>query len=145
MINMHMKGPRAGTAKLFQAFFSLTVIGWFYLVCREIIQFRHIGRKYFKNKANWLDLFIVIFTLATYLTSTISQDKDTVLILSSWAVFLGWINVISLLGELPLIGQYIYLLSRITTHLFRFIILYLPFLIAFGLKFHLSLHQQWSY
>ena len=82
-------------------------------------------------------------TLTTFGTSF--HDKDHVLIWSSWAVFLGWLNVISLIGELPLVGQYIFLLSSIMTHLVRFIAIFFPILIAFCFKFHLSLHQQGTF
>ena len=50
MINAHKNGDQYLKYYAFYAFFLLTAIGLAYLVSREILQFKHDGRKYFHTK-----------------------------------------------------------------------------------------------
>lgn len=140
-INLNIEGKRHHKAAAFYALFVLMLLGYFYHLAREVLQAKYAGIKsYFLDKSNWLDSALIFLTTCTIISTFI--DKDSVIMFESWAVFMAWINMIHLLSELPSIGRWIFLLLRIMVHLFKFMMVFLPLLIAFALKFHLSLHNQ---
>ena len=123
--------------------FVLTVIGLIFLAVREFLQLITNFKNYVASFENYVEFLIVLLTGINIIL--LCFDKDWSIHAGAWAVFLGWCELALLLGRIPTIGIFIYLLYDVLGTLMIFLFIYSPVLIAFALIFHLLLPSQETY
>ena len=125
------------------SFFCLTLIGLIYLIGRESSECLSNYRTYFAKRENILETLLVTFTLAFIVLCFF--DVHLPIHFGAWALFFSWWDLALMLGRIPSIGIYIQLSTSVMKTLAIFVLLYLPFLIAFALIFYLLLPGNESF
>jgi hypothetical protein len=57
-------------------------------------------------------------------------------------ITLAWLNLLGTVCQLPIIGIYVVMFYDILKTFFRFAIVFIVFIVAFGLGFHILLQNQ---
>jgi hypothetical protein len=57
-------------------------------------------------------------------------------------ITLAWLNLLGTVRQLPIIGIYVIMFHDILKTFFRFAIVFIVFIVAFGLGFHILLQNQ---
>jgi hypothetical protein len=57
-------------------------------------------------------------------------------------ITLAWLNLLGTVRQLPIIGIYVIMFYDILKTFFRFAIVFIVFIVAFGLGFHILLQNQ---
>jgi hypothetical protein len=57
-------------------------------------------------------------------------------------ITLAWLNLLGTVRQLPIIGIYVIMFYDILETFFRFAIVFIVFIVAFGLGFHILLQNQ---
>ena len=122
---------------------TLSLIGWSFLLIREILQFFQAWKHYFKSNENWMEIILIIFS-GIYLSVFCLNDINITLKfhLGSWTLFFGWIEVTLLIGRFPLVGALIHMSLQVIKQLLTCLFVFLPVMIAFGLAFHVLLRSN---
>jgi hypothetical protein len=118
-------------------------IGWFLLLAREMMQFIHAWRSYFKSYENWLEVILILLS-GMYLGLLFFNDVNITLKqhLASWTLFFGWIEVTLLIGRFPVIGLLIHMSLQVIRQLLVCLLVFVPVMIAFALAFHVLLRSS---
>ena len=121
----------------------LSIIGWGFLLVREIMQFFQACRVYFKSNENWMEVILIIFG-GLYLSLLFLHDVNITLKyhLGSWTLFFGWIEVTLLIGRFPHVGVLIHMSLQVIKQLLTCLLVFLPVMVAFGLAFHVLLRSN---
>lgn len=122
---------------------TLSLIGWCFLLIREVLQFFQAWKLYFKSNENWMEVILISFS-GLFLGLFCSNDVDISLKfhLGSWTLFFGWIEVTLLIGRFPLVGALIHMSLQVIKQLLTCLFVFLPVMIAFGLAFHVLLRSN---
>ena len=122
---------------------TISLIGWGFLLMREIMQFCQAWRIYFKSNENLMEVILIILS-GLYLSLFCLNDFNITLKyhLGSWTLFFGWIEVTLLIGRFPLVGVLIHMSLQVIKQLLTCLLVFLPVMIAFGLAFQVLLHTN---
>ena len=122
------------------ALFAISILGWLFLCFREGKQFVRNWKEYLNDKENWAEVLLLLCS-ASYLILLFMPniDEDLVHHLSSWSVFIAWIDVTLLMGRLPNIGATIQMCFHVVKSVLLLIAVFLPIFLAFGFAFHVIL------
>ena len=61
---------------------------------------------------------------------------------ATWAIFMSWIAVTCQLARFDNFGEYVFMSIRVSATVVKFLMVYVPCMMAFSFAFHLSLHQN---
>jgi len=122
------------------ALFIISILGWLFLWLREFKQFVRNCKEYLKDKENWAEVALLLCS-GLYLILLYMPKVDEVLVhhLSSWSVFIAWIDVTLLMGRLPNIGATIQMCFHVVKSVLLLLAVFLPIFLAFGFAFHVIL------
>ena len=92
------------------------------------------GYKYFTYAANWLD-FANLFCAGLCLILTCTKYKDAAIWFGSTSVLFSWIIIALTIGDMPIVGNWVYLLGNTVKKVTTFLLVFMPLLFGFGLRF----------
>lgn len=112
---------------------SLSVV----LIFTQLMQLYMLPNRcsYFRKLENWLEMFIIIFTVLI-LVGICSK------ILASVTLLLAWTEVMLQLGCIYKLAVYNEMLKRVTVSYLKFLLWYTPLIIAFTLSFYRMYHKE---
>jgi len=61
---------------------------------------------------------------------------------ATWAIFMSWIAVTCQLARFDNFGEYVFMCIRVSVTVAKFLLVYVPCMLAFSCAFNLSLHQN---
>ena len=131
----------------YNALYALTCTMLSILLLREVVQMIQCGYKYILDMENWIEcaIFAIAVTYLTKLRANADIFDETVTRWAAVAVLLAWFEVTLLLGRLPGIGIYVYMVLHVTVMLAK-LFLYFSFVsLGFVLAFYLLLPGNASF
>jgi ankyrin repeat protein len=105
------------------------------LTVREMFQLITYGKMYILSLENWLELLLISATLIS--CSGAVHSLELKLHSSAVAILLGWLDLVLLLGRLPLLSVQLEMLRAVTWTFLRFMAGYVLLLMAFALSFYI--------
>ena len=111
----------------------MILIGIVTMVCIEITEISRNGIRYFKSGANFLDCINILCSGICLISTWI--DKDTAIGFGATSVLFSWIIFSKAIGDIPIIGNWVYLLGDTVKKIIPFLLVFMPLLLGFGLKF----------
>merc|ERR1719362_410600 len=127
-INVTIKANR------FWILYGFTVFGMILVTLAESSEAYRDGKRYFTSKANWLD-FGNLICAGICLLLTVTRYKDTAVWFGSTSVLLSWIIIALSVGDMPIVGNWVYLLGNTVKKVTTFLLVFMPLLFGFGLRF----------
>ena len=128
---------------LFAIFGIFTIIGFVFIIIREICQACMNFKRYITSLENILELTI-LFGVLGYFISLLTYPLASVHF-GAWTVVLSWIEMTYLLGRIPTIGLFIYMAVHVLRTISVFLMIYTPILIAFATAFFILLPNADSF
>ena len=106
-------------AEAFKVLYALTCTMLSVLILREVVQMIQCGIRYILDMENWIEwaIFAIAITYLTKLQATTDTFDDAVTRWAAVAVLLAWFELTLLLGRLPGIGIYVYMVLHVTVML----------------------------
>lgn len=101
------------------------------------------GLHYFRELDNWLEVSILGCTLA-YLIC-VYTDPGVAPHFGAVAVLFAWIEMTFLIGRIPSIGVYVYMIVHVVKMLFVLLVFFCFILVGFAVAFHILLPRQQSF
>ena len=98
------------------------------------------GLHYLREVDNWLEVSILSCTLA-YLIC-VYTDPIVAPHFGAIAVLLAWIEMTFMIGRIPSIGVYVYMIFHVVKILFVLLVFFCFILVGFALTFHILLPGQ---
>jgi hypothetical protein len=92
------------------------------------------GYRYFISGTNWLDIANLFFA-GICLICTLTEDKYTAIWCGSTSVLLSWIICAKAIGDMPIVGNWVYLFGNTVKKVATFLLVFMPLLFGFGLRF----------
>ncbi|XP_048588083.1 transient receptor potential cation channel subfamily A member 1 isoform X2 [Nematostella vectensis] len=111
------------------------------LLLKELYQFYLQWRTYFLQFTNLLELSAYIAALLSVIPSCEckwGRQKTAAVV----ALFFGWINLILYIQRLPAYGKYIIMLYKMFMTLLKVLLLFVLFVVSFGLCFYLMIYSD---
>jgi ankyrin repeat protein len=113
-------------------FLSVTM---FIIFSRAIVHLSAFGWNYIRLPEKWLDILLIIATLIYAFSPVGSAELKRHS--SAIALFLGWSELLLMLGRLPLLSVQLEMLRTVTLTFLRYMMGYVTLLIAFALSFYI--------
>ncbi|XP_067037370.1 transient receptor potential cation channel subfamily A member 1-like isoform X2 [Acropora muricata] len=117
--------------------FTIVVMSLFHLL-KEIFQIWDEKFKYLLKIDNWMEWFLYMTSLAYMFQYHQSPDNSV----AAAAIFIAWVIFVLYLRRFSSFGIYIIMMTNIIRTLVKIIILFIPFVIAFGIPFFLLLPKR---
>jgi len=105
------------------------------ITLRETVQLSVYRWVYVKSVENWLEILLIIATVIS--CSGVVESAELKLHFSAVAIFLGWFELLMLLGRLPLLSVQHEMLRTVSLTFLRYRMDYVTLLIAFALSFYI--------
>ena len=118
----------------FWILYAFTVFGMVLVTIAESSEAFRDGYRYFTSGTNWLD-FLNLFFAGICLICTLTKYKDTALWCGSTSVLLSWIINAKAIGDMPIVGNWVYLFGNTVKKVATFLLVFMPLLFGFGLRF----------
>ena len=119
----------------FWILYVFTVIGMILVTIAESSEAFRDGYRYFTSGTNWLD-FGNLFCAGICLILTCTKwYKDTAIGFGSTSVLLSWLIIALNIGDMPIFGNWVYLLGNTVRKVTTFLLVFMPLLFGFGLRF----------
>ena len=118
----------------FWTLYAFTVFGMVLVTIAESSEAFLYGYKYFTSVTNLLDIGN-LFCAGICLVCTLTRYKDTALWFGSTSVLLSWIINAKAVGDMPIVGNWVYLFGNTVKKVATFLLVFLPLLFGFGLRF----------
>jgi len=122
------------TAYSFWILYAFTALGVILVAIAELSEAFRDGYKYFTYASNWLD-FSNLFCAGLCLILTWTRYKDTAIWFGSTSVLFSWIIIALAVGNMPIVGNWVYLLGNTVKKVTTFLLVFMPLLFGFGLRF----------
>ena len=119
---------------------NFLMISWILLTLRETVQLSVYRWVYVKSVENWLEILLIIATFIS--CSVVVGSADLKLHSSAVAIFLGWSELLMLLGRLPLLSVQHEMLRTVSLTFLKFMAGYVTLLIAFALSFYILFRES---
>ena len=129
--------------QLFNAFYALTCLTGLAVLLRELLQMWENGLHYFRELDNWLEVSILGCTVA-YLIC-VYTDPIVAPHFGAVAVLFAWIEMTFLIGRIPTVGIYVYMIVHVIKMLFVLLAFFCFILVGFAVAFHILLPRQQSF
>ncbi|GLG93347.1 Transient receptor potential channel pyrexia, partial [Gryllus bimaculatus] len=122
---------------------SIIIVEWYILllftfceIFRKIFGFSGFStvKEYVSQVENLLEWFVVVsvFTISCVFTNRIYEWQNHI---GAFAVLFGWWNLMHMLGQLPLLGSYVAMYTRVQREFLKLFAAYLCLLIGFTISF----------
>uniref|UniRef100_A0A182MTJ4 Ion transport domain-containing protein n=1 Tax=Anopheles culicifacies TaxID=139723 RepID=A0A182MTJ4_9DIPT len=113
----------------------VSIVGWIYLVFRELIQFLLNRRFYIRSLDNYLEVSLILTSGAVLLWDF---DDQTRRVVSSCVILLCAVEFTLLVGTLPFlsISTHMVMLKTVSRNFLKCLVLYSIILLAFALSFY---------
>ena len=125
-------------------FWSIYCVAIFGISCQILIEmiegYRDGMMIYFKSGSNVLDWSNAICGAICLIC--VHFAKDTAIWFGSTTVLFSWIIFSKAIGDLPVIGNWVYILGSTVKKLLAFLLVFSPLLFGFGLKFKFMFPDQ---
>ena len=118
----------------FWILYAFTVFGMVLVTIAESSDAFLYGYKYFTSASNWLDIGN-LFCAGICLVLTLTRYKDTALWFGSTSVLLSWIINAKAVGDMPIVGNWVYLFGNTVKKVVTLMLVFMPLLFGFGLRF----------
>ena len=118
----------------FWILYAFTAFGVILVTFAELSEVFRDRYKYFTYKANWLD-FSNLFCAGLCLILTWTRYKDTAIWFGSTSVLFSWIIITLLVANVPNVGNWVYILGNTVKKVITFLLVFMPLLFGFGLRF----------
>ena len=118
----------------FWILYAFTVFGMILVTIAESSEAFRDGYRYFTSGTNWLDFLNLSFA-GICLICTLTKYKDTALWCGSTSVLLSWIINAKAIGDMPIVGNWVYLFGNTVKKVATFLVVFTPLLFGFGLRF----------
>lgn len=140
-----LEGSHAASA--FNVLYALTCNLLSILLLREVVQMIQCGYKYILDMENWIEsaIFAITITYLTKLRANADIFDETVSRWAAVAVLLAWFEVTLLLGRLPGIGIYVYMVLHVTVMLAKLFLYFSLVSLGFSIAFYLLLPGNASF
>jgi len=122
------------TAYNFWTLYAFTAFGVILVTFAELSEAFRDRYKYFTYKANWLD-FTNLFCAGLCLILTWTRYKDTAIWFGSTSVLFSWIIITLVVANMPIVGNWVYVLGNTVKKVITFLLVFMPLLFGFGLRF----------
>ena len=122
------------TVYSFWTLYAFTAFGVILVAFAELSEAFRDGYKYFTYASNWLD-FSNLFCAGLCLILTWTKYKDTAIWFGSTSVLFSWIIIALAVGNMPIVGNWVYLLGNTVKKVTTFLLVFMPLLFGFGLRF----------
>ena len=132
-MNLTRFGSLIFTAAQFWSIYVVILIGVVSMFCIEVAEMFRDGIRYFKSGANILDCTNILCSGLFVITTWF--DKDTSIWFGATSVLFSWIIISKAIGDIPIIGNWVYLLGNTVKKIVPFLLVFLPLLFGFGLRF----------
>lgn len=133
--------------------FTIVVMSLFHLL-KEIFQIWDEKFKYLLKIDNWMEWFlymtslVYMFQYSGKLDTDPNSEKDqysySLKAVAATAIFIAWVIFVLYLRRFSTFGIYIIMMTNIIKTLVKIIILFIPFVIAFGIPFFLLLRERFK-
>ncbi|XP_078354215.1 transient receptor potential cation channel subfamily A member 1-like [Oculina patagonica] len=120
--------------------FSVLIITTFHVI-KEFLQFKKQRLKYllsFTNYLDWAGFGMALFYIIPPCDCKLGFKQE----IGSLALFFGWVNLILFLRRFSSYGQYIIMLTTMFATLFKVLLLFFMFVMAFSSTFYLLLDEE---
>ncbi|XP_078360427.1 transient receptor potential cation channel subfamily A member 1-like isoform X2 [Oculina patagonica] len=126
--------------------FTIVVMSLFHLL-KEIFQIWDEKFKYLLKIDNWMEWFLYMTSLVyMFQYNALYRNKDgsaySLKAVAATAIFIAWVIFVLYLRRFSTFGIYIIMMTNIIKTLVKIIILFIPFVIAFGIPFFLLLRER---
>ena len=118
----------------FWILYVFTVFGMVLVTIAESSEAFLYGYKYFTSVTNLLDIGN-LFCAGICLVCTLTRYKDTALWFGSTSVLLSWIINAKAVGDMPIVGNWVYLFGNTVKKVVTLMLVFTPLLFGFGLRF----------
>ena len=118
----------------FWILYAFTVFGMVLVTIAESLDAFLYGYKYFTSATNWLDIGN-LFCAGICLVCTLTTYKDTALWFGSTSVLLSWIINAKAVGDMPIVGNWVYLFGNTVKKVVTLMLVFMPLIFGFGLRF----------
>ena len=122
------------SATRFWILYAFTAFGMILVFFAESSEAYRDRYRYFTSKANWLD-FGNLFCAGICLFLTGTEYKDTAVWFGSTSILLSWLIIALSIGDMPIVGNWVYLLGNTVKKVTTFLLVFMPLLFGFGLRF----------
>jgi hypothetical protein len=131
MIDSNVKSQLDRRSLIFLWLFLMVLLS--FLILREIAQLIVHRWVYVRSPENWLEIVLIFATFMS--CSGVVDGMKIQPHFSAVALLLGWIELLLLSGRLPLLSVQQSMFKRVSMTFLRFMMGYIPLLIAFALSF----------
>jgi len=111
------------------------------LLCfREGCQIYDDHMDYIRKKENWLEILLIIvtFTSCSGIVVSIEGNKH----LFAFAILLGWLELVLLLGRLPLLSIQTEMLKKVSLTFLKYMAGYIVLILAFAISFYILFKEN---
>ncbi|KAJ7352740.1 Transient receptor putative cation channel sub A member 1 [Desmophyllum pertusum] len=123
----------------------ITVFNSFSII-RELLQLYQLRLKYFLDAANYMDWAINLSALFYVLPPAGCPCKSPhQMEAAAVCLFLGWLNLVLYLRRLSTYGRFVVMLMTMFQTLLKVLILFILFILAFGVSFYILMGNITSY
>jgi len=120
--------------------FTIVVMSLFHLL-KEVFQIWDEKFKYLLKIDNWMEWFLYMTSLV-YMFQYQDSSVYSLKAVAATAIFIAWVIFVLYLRRFSTFGIYIIMMTNIIRTLVKIIILFIPFVIAFGIPFFLLLRER---
>ena len=92
------------------------------------------GYKYFTSATNLLDIANLVCA-GICLICILTKYKDTAIWFGATSVLLSWTINAKAVGDMPIVGNWVYLFGNTVKKVATFLLVFMPLLFGFGLRF----------
>ena len=125
----------------FYFFYSMTCLAVLSLAFKQVIKAWYNWRNFLNTMRDKLEIMVIMLTF-TYLLGIFLFPRVVILHLSAWTIFIAWINMTILFGHFPKIGKYVSMFNDVFKEVMKFLVVYLPTLLAFAFSFYVLLPRS---
>ena len=118
-------------------------LGFCFIAGRELWQAMNNFGQYVRSYENIMECALITAT-GGYFASLIMYPLYSVQF-GAWSILLSWLELMLMLGRIPSIGLYVYMSVNVFKTLMKFLMVFSPLLVAFGVSFHILLPSKVSF
>ena len=119
----------------FWILYAFTVFGIILVTIAELSEVFRDGYRYFTSATNLLDIGNLVCAGICLICTLTIQYKDSAIWFGSTSVLLSWIINAKAIGDMPIVGNWVYLFGNTVKKVATFLLVFLPLLFGFGLRF----------
>ena len=93
------------------------------------------GYRYFISATNLLDIGNLFCAGICLICTLTPKSKDSAIWFGSTSVLLSWIINAKAVGDMPIVGNWVYLFGNTVKKVATFLLVFMPLLFGFGLRF----------